>query len=133
MRQRTWWTLGAGLIAVLELVFSAGIWIERLTEDRTRDLGNGVTLTVPSELGPVWGAILVTGAVALAASAIFAGLYLRRRRPEPARALIVVGLVPSVLSGVVFFWFPPMWLISAVAIAVVVGVSRSDMRAPVAG
>lgn len=130
MKQRTWWTWGAGLIAALELAFSAGIWIERMTEDRTRNLGSGVTITVPSEFGPVWGDVLLTGVVALAAGAIVAGLSLRMRRPERARRLLLAGLVPAAAAGVVFFWFPPFWGVSLLAIALIVQTARTE--APVA-
>ncbi len=132
MKQPAWWAIGAGLIAVLELVFSVGIWVERLSEDRTRDLREGVTVTVPSEFGPIYGDILLTGAVTLAAVAVIAGLYLRRRQPNRARGLLLAGLAPAVAAGAVFFWFPPFWVISAVAIAVMVRVVREGADAPVA-
>ena len=131
MRRGSWWVIGAGLIAVLELVFSIGVWVDRLTEDRTRDLGSGVSVTVPSEFGPVWGDILLTGAVAIAAVAIVTGLYLRHRQPERAQTLLIVGLVPGVLAGVVFFWFAPFWAVSIVALALIVRVARHEVGAPV--
>ena len=131
MRERTWWTIGAGLIAALELVFSVGVWVDRLTEDRTRDLGGGVTVTVPSEFGPVWGDILLTGGVALAPLAIIAGLFLRNRQPDRARGLLLAGLAPAAVAGVVFFWFPPMWAVSALAIAIFVAVARHRIDVPV--
>jgi hypothetical protein len=124
MKRHTWWTIGAGLIAVLELVFSVGLWVDRLTEDRTRDLGNGVTFTVPSEFGPVWGDILLTGGVALAAAAIIAGLHRRNSQPDRSRSLLVAGLAPAALAGVVFFWFPPFWGVSVLAVALIVRVGR---------
>jgi hypothetical protein len=132
MKQRTWWTIGAGLIAVLELVFAVGVWVDRLTEDRTRELGGGVTVTVASEFGPVWGDVLLTGVVALAAAGIIAGLYLHDRQPGRARALLLAGLAPAAVAGAVFFWFPPMWVVSILAIALIVRIARDGAGVSVA-
>lgn len=124
MTRRIWLMVGAGLIAALELWLAVVVWIERITEDRTRDLGSGVTVTVPSDLGPVWGDVLFSAATAAAGVAIVTGLYQLNRRPQLARNLILAGLAPATLAGAVFFWFPPFWLITAVAIAAMVGVVR---------
>ena len=132
MKQGRRWVVAAGLIAALELVFSAVPWIERLTEDRTRNLGSGVTVTVPSELGSIYGDILFSAMVGLAGVAIIAGLYLLNRQPPWAPVLILMGLAPATVAGAVFFWFPLMWLVTALAIVAVVGVARERADAAVA-
>lgn len=130
MKRRTWLIVGAGLIAVLELMLAAAVWIERLLEDRTRDLGNGVIVTVPSEFGPLWEDIIFTGIAGLAGVAIIAGLYLLGRRPQRGRNLLLAGLAPATLAGAVFYWFPPFWVITPVAIAAMVGAAREGTGAP---
>ena len=130
MKLRSWWVVAAGAIAALELVFAVGVWVDRLTEDRTRELGNGVTVTVPSEFGPLLGDILLTGVVALAAVAIVMGLATRHLEPVRAQKLLVIGLIPGVGAGVVFFWFAPFWVVSIVAVALIVRIASLDVGTP---
>ena len=128
--KRPWWLVIAGAIALLEFVLAFGIWIERLTEDRTRELGSGVTVTVPSEFGPLYGDILLTGAVALAGIALVAGISLWSRNPDRAKTLLTLGLVPGVLAGMVFFWFPPFWVVSVVSVILLIALGRDRVLEP---
>jgi hypothetical protein len=124
-----WWLAGAILIAGLEILLILGIWIDRLT-DNTVVLSNGTVLAVPSEAGPLYGDVLLTGAIAAGAAAILAGLYLRSTRRSRGHLLMVTGLVPAAAAGVVFFWYPPMWAVSALAVAVIVRTIGELNRAP---
>jgi hypothetical protein len=119
--RRQWWLVVAALIAVMELVVSAGIWIDKLTAETV--LLNGTEVELPGEALLVWGDIALTGLLALAAAAIIAGLSARDSQPDRSRWLIMAGLVPAALLGVVFFWFPPFWIVSGAAIAVIARIS----------
>ncbi len=120
--KRNWWLVLAALIAGLELVFAAGIWVDKFIKDTV--LVNGTEVALPGKALLVWGDIALTSLSALAAIAIIAGLYIRTSQPDRSRWLIVVGLVPAVLIGVVFFWFPPFWFVSGAAIAVIARASQ---------
>jgi len=128
--KENWWLGVAALMAGLQLVLGVGIWVDKLVTDTTRV--NGVVVDLPDKALLVWGDILLTSLTVLATAAIVAGLYLRSRRPERSRRLIMIGVLPSVLIGAVFFWFPPFWIVSGAAIAVVVRASKGAMREPVA-
>lgn len=123
--KRNWWLGVAALIAGLQLVLSVGIWVDKLIGETTNI--NGVVVELPAEPLLDWGAILLTGVFALAAAAIIAGLYLRSQRPDRSRWLIMIGVIPSVLIGVVFFWFPPFWIVSGAAIAVIARISTQGI------
>lgn len=112
---------------------AGGIWFDRLTND-TVELYEGVAVRVPNDFGPVYGDVLLTGAIALAAFAIIAGLFIRSTQAVRGHRLMLAGLTPAALAGIVFFWFPPFWVLSAMAIAVMVRVSRELTRtgAPIA-
>ena len=64
--------------------------------------------------------------MALAAVAVVTGLLLRRSKPERAQTLLVVGLIPGLMAGMVFFWFPPFWLVSIVSLTLIVRIARDD-------
>lgn len=127
--KRNWWLAVAALIAGLQVVLAVGIWVDKLTAETTNV--NGVAVELPAEPLLDWGAILLTGAFALAAGALVAGLYLRSSQPDRSRWLIMIGVIPAVLIGVVFFWFPPFWIVSGAALAVLVRASRGAIREPV--
>ena len=100
--KRNWWLAVAALIAGLQLGLAVGIWVDKLTAQTTNI--NGVAVELPAETLLDWGAILLTGAFALAAGALVAGLYLRSSQPHRSRWLVMIGVIPAVLIGVVFFW-----------------------------
>ena len=115
--KRNWWLAVAVAIAGLELVIAVGIWVDKLIKDTV--LVNGTEVELPGEALLVWGDIALTAVLALAAIAIIAGLYRRTSEPDRSRWLMATGLVPAALIGVVFFWFPPFWIVSGAAIAVI--------------
>ena len=124
--KRTWWLVLAALVAGLELVVAVGIWIDKLIRDTV--LINGTEVELPGEALLAWGDIALTGLLALAAAAITVGILVRASQPDRSRGLIVAGLVPAALIGVVFFWFPPFWIVSGAAIAVIVRISTRGMK-----
>jgi hypothetical protein len=68
--------------------------------------------------------IPITGAVVL-----IVGLKLLTNQPRLAAILLTIGLLPVALVGVVFFWFPPMWLVSLLGIYLIVKVYMEAGRA----
>jgi len=124
--KRNWWLILAALIAGVELVFAAGIWIDKLIKDTVTV--NGTEVALPGKAVLVWGDIALTGLLALAAAAITVGLSLRTSQPDRSRWLLLVGLLPAAVIGVVFFWFPPFWIVSGAAIAVIARISVQGMR-----
>jgi hypothetical protein len=124
--KRNWWLILAALIAGVELVFAAGIWIDKLIKDTVNV--NGTEVALPGKALLVWGDIALTGLLALAAAAIIVGLSLRTSQPDRSRWLLLVGLLPAAVIGVVFFWFPPFWIVSGAAIAVIARISAQGMR-----
>jgi len=127
--KKDWWLGVAALIAGIELVIAVGIWVDKLVADTTTI--NGVVTDLPGKALLVWGDILLTAVAVVAAAAILTGIYLRTRQPDRSRWLIVAGLIPAVLVGVVFFWFPPFWIVSGAAIAVIVRAGRGATNEPV--
>lgn len=130
-KRENWWLATAALIAGVELFVAGGIWFDRIFNS-TVELYEGVT--VRNDLGPLHGDVVFTGAVGLAAVAIITGLYVRSTRADRGHWLILAGLVPAALAGIVLFWFPPFWVLSVMAIAVIVRLSRELTRtgAPIA-
>jgi len=127
--KRNWWLGLAALIAGVQLVLSVGIWVDKLTTETTNI--NGVVVELPGEALLDWGAILLTGGFVLAAAALIAGLSLRSRQPARSRWLIMIGVIPAVLLGMVFFWFAPFWIVSGAALAVLVRASQGVVKEPV--
>jgi len=123
--KRNWWLILATLNAGVELVFAAGIWVDKLIKDSVNV--NGTEVALPGKALLVWGDIALTGLLVLAATAIVAGLSLRTSQPDRSRWLMVVGLVPAALIGMVFFWFPPFWIVSGAAIAVIARISTQGI------
>jgi hypothetical protein len=116
--KESWWLIAATLIAGFEVVFAVGIQVDRANMD---------------DPGPQYGDILLSTAAITAALAILIGIRLRSSQPRRASMLMTVGLVPAALAGIVFFWFPPFWALTVLAIALIVKVNRtSDVtRGPV--
>ncbi|MEX1208530.1 MAG: hypothetical protein WEE36_08005 [Acidimicrobiia bacterium] len=83
--KQQWWKWAIGLVAALEpvLVFGAGVGVS---------------------------ASLLVSAVPMVALVL--GLGLLRSRPRLAAGLLVFGLLPAVVAGIVYFWFPPMYLVT---------------------
>jgi len=97
--KKNWWMWLAGLLGTWQLVMAVGLTIDPDSKGGDRILG------------------LAFGAVAIA---IFIGLRLIAQRPSLGGGLIAVGAIPSAATGVIFFWFPPMWLVTVAAVVVIV-------------
>jgi hypothetical protein len=110
MFKQTWWVTLAVLLAGFEAFMAVGFGLDS-------------ELTVAARVG------MFLLPMAFAVTAII-GARLRPRQRQRGDALIAIGLVPSALVGVVFFWFPPMWLVTVAGVAVMVATIR-DARVPV--
>jgi len=103
-----WWISLAGLIGVFEAVMAVGFTVD--PEGSTGD--------------KVLGAF-----VGVAFILVFAGLWQRRKRLRRGNSLMIVGIVPALLAGVVFFWFPPMWLVTITTGIVMVKAAEEALAA----
>ncbi len=97
--KQTWWVTLAVVLAGLQIVFAIGIGMDSEASGTER-------LVVFS----VWGAG--------AALAIF-GAQQRPRHRRRGNALVALGVVPAVITGIIAFWFPPLWLTTAAGLAVI--------------
>ena len=100
-----WWVSVAAVLAGIEFVFAFAVAFEPNVDILQR------VITSSS-----WAA---SGGIALL------GVLGRPRHRRRGDALIAVGVVPAVLAGIVFFWFPPLWL-TTVTGTVVLWSSISD-------
>lgn len=107
--KQQWWKWAIGLVAAFYAVFV----VESL-----------VALAFESDDHVARFVIPTVGAAGVVA--IVAGLRTMKDRPRFAAWLLVVGLIPAIASGFVFFWFPPMYAVSALAIYLAI---RSLMEA----
>ncbi len=107
VNRQNWWVWLAGLVGVWEAMMGIGFGVdpESTTGDRI--------------LGAVVGVAFLV---------VFAGLWLRRERLRLGNTLIVVGVIPALLAGPAFLWFPPMWL-STIAAAVVMAKAAQEVVA----
>lgn len=96
--KQTWWVSVAVVLAVLQIVSVVGIGLDS-------DSSNTETIVAFS----TWG---VGAALALL------GVQQRLRHRRKGDALIALGVVPSVMTGIIVYWFPPMWLITAAGLLV---------------
>jgi hypothetical protein len=97
--KQAWWVSAAVVLAALQIVLAIGIGLDA-----------DVTGAERGFFFSVWGA-----GAALAVLGAQQRLTHRRR----GDTLIAVGVVPSVAAGIIAFWFPPMWLITAGGLSVV--------------
>ena len=109
--KENWWLIVAALIAGFEIFFAVGIQVDRSGLD---------------DPGPLDGDILLSLATAGAALAILAGILLRSSQPRRSSMLMTIGLAPAALAGIVFFWFPPFWGLTALAVTLMVKVYRAS-------
>ena len=108
--KQTWWVSLAVVLAGLQTVFAVGIGAD-----------SEATATERIVVFALWGG----GAVL----AIF-GARLRIQNQRRGDTLIAVGVIPAVATGIIAFWLPPMWLITAAGLAVIVSAGR-DVLSPV--
>ena len=96
--KQTWWVSLAVVLAGLQVVFAIGIGADSEASNTERvvffiGFGGGAVLTI-------------------------LGARLRRHNQRAGDALIAIGVIPSVLIGIIAFWFPPMWLAAATGLVV---------------
>lgn len=108
--KQNWWKWAIGLFAAFQAVFAIEAGIAVLVRDDTLGTPSGF-LRVLDLIIPVIGA---TG--------LIVGLRLLKSQPRAASVLLALGLLPIALAGVVFFWFPPMYLVSVFGIYLIVRV-----------
>jgi hypothetical protein len=108
--KQNWWKWAIGVFAGFQTVFAveavvglAAGWQEPKVH--------------PTDVHLIDALIPITGAVVL-----IVGLKLLSSQPRIAAVLLTVGLLPVALVGVIFFWFPPMWLVSVIGIYLIVKV-----------
>ena len=110
-----WWKWAIGLFAALQGVFLAEASARLVTGD--------------DDLGLSWGLRVLEFTVPLVTViGLVSGLRLLTKRPRVASILLTVGLSPVILSGPLFFWFPPMWLVSLLGIYLTVKVFMETGR-----
>ncbi len=106
--RQIWWVSLAVVLAVLQIVFAVGIGLDQEASATERFV-----------IFTVWG-----GSAALA----FVGVQQRPRNRRIGDALIALGVVPAVVGGIIFFWFPPLWLTTAAGLVVMVSSIRDAMN-----
>lgn len=87
------------VLAALQMVFAVGIGLD-----------SEATGTKRVVVFSIWGA----GAAVAVLGAQRRPLH--RRRGD---ALIALGVVPAVATGILAYWFPPMWLVTAAGLLAV--------------
>lgn len=107
--KQTRWVSLAVVLAGLQIVFAVGIGAD-----------SEASVTERLVIVSVWG-----GSAALA----LLGALQRPRHRRMGDALIALGVVPAVIGGIIFFWFPPLWL-TTVAGIVVIWASFRDATTP---
>ena len=110
--KQAWWVSLAVVLAVLQIVFA-------VATAGDPDASATERLVSFSVLG---------GSAALA----FIGVQQRPRNRRIGDVFIALGVVPAVLGGIIFFWFPPLWLTTAAGLVVMV-FSISDAISPAGG
>jgi len=97
--KQSWWVTLAVVLAGLQMVFAIGIGLDSEATGAERVV-----------FFSVWG----TGA-------LLAVLGAQQRLDHQRRgdALIALGVVPAVATGIIAYWFPPMWLITAGGVLVI--------------
>ena len=109
--KQTWWVSLAVVLAGLQAVFAIGIGADSEASNTERIV-----------IFSIWasGAVLT-----------ILGARLRPQNQRSGDALIALGVVPAVVTGIIAFWFPPLWLTTAAGL-VVIWSSIRDAVAPVA-
>ena len=103
--RQAWWVSLAVVLAGLQMILAVGIGLDSEATGAERVV-----------FFSVWGA---------GAALAVLGIQQRQRHRRRGDALIALGVVPAVASGIVAFWFPPMWLITAGGL-LVIGASIRD-------
>jgi hypothetical protein len=114
--KQNWWKWAIGVFAVLQGVFVVEGGLALFLKDDS--IGTSLSSTrVPEFLIPL-----------ATMTCLLVGLRILGERPRTAAALLTVGLLPVALFGFIFFWFPPMYLVSVVGIYLIVRVFMETGR-----
>lgn len=97
--KQAWWVRLAVVLAAFQIVLAVGIGLDSEATGAERV----VFLSV-------WGA---------GAALAVMGIQQRLRHRRSGDVLIALGVVPSVATGILAYWFPPMWLITAGGLLVI--------------
>ncbi len=108
--KQAWWVSLAFVLAGLQAIFAVGIGLD-----------SEASATERIVVFSVW----VGGAVLA-----ILGARLRLRNPRGGDALLALGVVPAVITGIIAFWFPPMWLTTAAGLAVFVSATHDAITGP---
>jgi len=102
-----WWVSLTVALAGLQIVFAVGIGL-----DSEATAAERLFILV------VWGGSAILALIGVA------------HKPSSRRVgdvLIGLGVIPAVIGGIIFFWFPPLWLITAAGLVVVTFAVRDAM------
>lgn len=97
--KQTWWVSLAVVLSGLQIVFAVGIGADS-------EAGATERLVVFF----VWSVGAALGLI---------GVQRRTRLRRNGDALIALGVIPAVATGIIAYWFPPMWLITAAGLIVI--------------
>jgi hypothetical protein len=111
-----WWKWAIGLFAALQSVFVIEAALALVVGSRGNESVNGALEALQ----------LVVPAVTV--SAIVAGLWMWQGRPRLAAGPIAFGMLPVAAIGLVFFWFPPMYLVSVVGMYLIIRTLKEAAR-----
>ena len=104
-----WWVVAAAVMAGLQAIFAIGNLIE-------------------DDGGPLYGQVVLLAVAIGGTILVGVGLAYRMRNRRVGSTLVAIGVLPSVL-GILLFWFPPAVLYGLLAIAVVWFASRDAAAA----
>ena len=108
--KQAWWVSLAVVLAGLQIVFAIGIGAD-------------------SEAGATERLVFFSLWSVGAALAVL-GIQQRPRHRRRGDVLIALGVIPAVATGIIAYWFPPMWLTTAAGLVVIWSAIR-DTVAPV--
>ena len=108
--KQNWWKWAIGVFAGFQTVFAVEA-VVGLAAGWQEPKVHATDVHLIDALIPITGAVV-----------LIVGLKLLSSQPRIAAVLLTVGLLPVALVGVIFFWFPPMWLVSVIGIYLIVRV-----------
>lgn len=110
--KQNWWKWAIGVFAAVQTVFAVEAIVGLVAGWQEP------TIHLIDALIPITGALV-----------LIIGLSLLTSQPRAASVLLTVGLLPVALVGAIFFWFPPMWVVSLLGIYLIVKVVMEAGRA----
>jgi hypothetical protein len=110
--KQNWWKWAIGVFAAFQMVFAVE-WVIGIFADSDR----GVSALIAEAVVPIVGV-----------TTLVVGLRLLNSKPKAAAILLTIGLLPVALAGALFFWFPPMWLVSVLGVYLIVKVFMETGR-----